>query len=146
MKEWEHEEERKRVSKRLRLANGGIDSSSEMPSSGTGTGGGQGLKVAMSYTRPLGEGQGGTGNPSISTIDNGGVGKSGLKVKKFSSRNFFRNTSTGKGGDTGNDNEEEELGLEVHKIETPPLNTDSENLLTKIEECDGHSLETERPM
>ena len=136
MKEWELEQERKRVSKALRLANGGIDSSSEMPSSVAGTGGGQGLMVHMSYSRPLG--------PSISTADNENVGRSGLKVKKFSSRQFFRNTTTGNGGDTGNDNEqreEEELGLEVSKIETHAMTTDSENLLTKIEECDRESQE-----
>ena len=138
MKEWELEQERKRVSKALRLANGGIDSSLEMPSSVAGAGGAQGLKVQMSYSRPLG--------PSISSADNEHVGKSGLKVQKFSSRQFFRNTITGNGGDTGNGNEvreeeDEDPGLEVHKIETHPMNSDSENLLNKIEECDKEPQE-----
>jgi hypothetical protein len=136
MKEWELAQERKRVSKALRLANGGIDSSLETPSSVAGTGGTQGLKVQMSYSRPLG--------PTTSTADNENVGGSGLKVKKFSSRQFFQATTTGNGGDIGNDNdegEEEDPGLEVHKIETHPMNSDNENLLTKIEECDGEPQE-----
>ena len=37
--------------------------------------------------------------------------------------------------------EDEDPGLEVHKIETHPMNSDSENLLNKIEECDKEPQE-----
>lgn len=134
LKEWGREQERKRVSKRLRLANGGGIDSSELPSTGT-VSGGQGLKVDIqSYNRPL-EGHGDTGTTSrtVSTNNNGYGGASGLKVKVFSSTKFFRSTKKDRG--TSNDNEE--LGLKVDMIESPQIPADSENLLSMVEENEG---------